>query len=102
MTHRLKRARELSGLTLGQAASRLGVSDRTLARLEEDPSLEKGYDSFLSVDMAKVYGCSLEWLRGEPVKPPEEVVALLQPRDGLSVKESQALLELFTSMSRRT
>lgn len=61
---RLRRARELAGLTIARAAERIGFHRGTVRNLEagdfdpEPTELDR---------MASVYGVSLEWLRGDDV-----------------------------------
>lgn len=61
MTHRLTRARDRAGLSLGQAAKLLDLTRGELEDMEAEPTL-------LADDAARfaeVYGVNVEWLMGE-------------------------------------
>lgn len=72
---RLRATREGAGLSLGQASRLLGVEVVWLSEQEtQDPSATP--EQFAT--MAKVYGCSVAWLRGETAELSAENEALLK------------------------
>ncbi len=60
---RIAKGRELSGLSISQAAKLLGLSETRLAYFEQRKT--KPSPAVLK-DMANVYGVSLPWLTGSP------------------------------------
>ena len=60
---RIVKGRELSGLSIAQAAKLLGLSETRLAYFEQRKT--KPSPAVLK-DMANVYGVSLPWLTGSP------------------------------------
>lgn len=72
--NRLRRARETAGLSIGQAATRLGVMREALERIE-DPTREPPADGV--VEMAALYGVSVEWLIGAtPLRDYDAIAAM--------------------------
>lgn len=67
---RYRRARELAGLSLGQAARLLGIGIVDVIELEsatDTPAIQ----TIPAQHVASMYGVSLAWLEGaEPVLPP--------------------------------
>jgi transcriptional regulator with XRE-family HTH domain len=98
---RYRRARELSGLSIGQAADRMGWTSgaRTLRRIEEG---KQKPISEVERRMADVYGCSLEWLRGAHVELSSDVKALLDHVGEMSFADRDALEEALKSIGTRT
>ncbi len=97
MTPRYRRARELAGLSLGQAAKLLDVdlvwlSSVELEQIQPDLDWQRR--------MAEVYGCSLAWLQGNDPEIPESTRKMLRESD-LSPTERDALLELVGSIWTR-
>lgn len=101
-TPRYRRARELAGLSIAQAARMIGTGACELANMEihaTDPILRATAD--IEHRMADLYGCSLAWLRGEPVELSTSVRELLSHADKLSFADRDALDELLRSMGRK-
>ncbi len=97
MTPRYRRARELSGLSLKQAAKRLCTDPLTLAFMEIGRKTVS--DSRQRV-MARLYGCSLAWLQGAEPEIPESTCKMLREAD-ISPKERDDLMELLGSMGHK-
>lgn len=94
---RLRRARELAGLSIGQAAKLLGWSQGPLVLMEKghghppDPG-ELGR-------LASLYGVSVEWLRGDEVQLSDDHRMLVGEieHDG----DRARVAELLASLPRR-
>jgi transcriptional regulator with XRE-family HTH domain len=94
MAERVRRAREMAGLSLGQAARVLGCLRQTVADFEAGYSTPQ--PSHLQ-QMADVYRVSLAWLRGDDVKFPEATVRWLAQAP-ISDEDRDRLLELLTAL----
>lgn len=94
IVHRCARARELAGLTLKQAARLLGWAPEPLE------AIESGAWHLTSKDdhrrMCDIYGCSLEWLRGDHIEPPADLVKALRDK-GVEGRDRDTVLE-FAAM----
>lgn len=109
---RYRRARELAGMSVAQAARAVGVPDLVLISLEvnmSDPAVVAragippvaspvGVD-VLEKAMAAVYACSLSWMRGGEPQIPERVTQVLRDHD-LPFAARDALLEAIGSLPR--
>jgi transcriptional regulator with XRE-family HTH domain len=89
---RYRRARELAGLSLPQAAQRIGVTEHFLGAVEGG-AVDATHRH--RVVMAELYGCTLPWLCGEPVELPARVTDRL--RD-LPFADRDAISEVIASM----
>lgn len=101
MTPRYRRARELAGLTLAQAARLLGTGACDLSNMEihaADPILRPTAE--MECRMADVYGCSLIWLQCADPDIPESTRKMLREAD-LNPTERDGLLELLGSIGPR-
>lgn len=91
---RYARARELAGLSLRQAARLLGWAPEPLE------AIESGAWHLLSEDdqrrMCDVYGCSIEWIRGDQIDPPADLVRALRDK-GVEGHDRDVVLE-FSAM----
>lgn len=76
---RLTRAREMAGLSIGQAAKRLGWARGPLHAMEIGAGHSPSDDDLRR--LAELYGVSVEWLRGEAVELPESTRQLLREVD---------------------
>lgn len=98
---RYRRARELAGLTLAQAARLLGTGACDLSNMEinaADPILRATPE--MERLMVDVYGCSLAWLQGAEPEVPESTREMLRDAD-LNPTERDDLLELLGSIGGR-
>ena len=87
---RIARARELAGLSEGQAARLLGVDRAWLARVEAEQ--EPPTAAFLR-DLAKLCRTSMAWLLGDAPKIPESTQRLLR-NSKLTPRDRETLLEV--------
>lgn len=95
MTPRYRRARELAGLTKGQASRLLDVdlvwlSSVELEQIQPDLDWQRR--------MAEVYGCSLAWLQGNDPEIPESTRKMLRDAD-ISDRDRDAVLEFAGMLS---
>ena len=98
MPKRFARARELAGLSVGQAARLLGVSAADLAAVEQRGEPRGEITLARLVDL---YGCSVAWITGEV---PQFDYAAADRAGGreLYFRDREAIAELLASMQRRT
>lgn len=96
---RYKRGREQAGLSIVQAARLLGWDPRALAFHEECHD-GLGLNEASLADMAKIYGCSVAWLRGDHVEPPAELVRMLRDSN-VSDHDRDVILEFAASIQGR-
>ena len=87
---RLRRAREIAGLSLGQAAAKLGWSQGPLQAMEVNAGYQPTEDDLRT--LAALYGVSAAWLRGaDPVVPAAAARLLresrIEPRDRDALEE---------------
>lgn len=96
---RRARARELAGLSVGQAARILGVKPAELRAVE----LGQVTSSALTSErLADVYGCSVAWLTGAvPRHDFSAINSILGGRE-LYSRDREAIAELLASLPRRT
>lgn len=87
---RIMRAREISGLSPGQAADLLGVDRAWLARVEAEQ--ESPTEAFLA-ELAKLCRTSVAWLLGDALKIPEPTQRLLRDST-LDPRDRETLLEV--------
>lgn len=92
---RLRRARELSGLPLAQAADLLGITVSELSSLETS-SVDPTDDQLHA--MAVRYHVSLAWLRGADPVVPEPFRKMVNASD-ISTRDREALLEFAGMLS---
>lgn len=102
-SNRLRRGRELAGLSKGQAAKYLGI-DKHQLELWELELWENSLEGcpFDLVMMADLYGCDPAWLGGvnDPVPDDHPIRELL--KDGrISFEDECKILELFESIGHR-
>lgn len=93
MRDRLRDTRKICGLTLGQVARLLAIEVVQLSDLELGRSVPTEVQL---QDMCNVYGCSLEWLRGDHIEPPADLVKALREK-GVEGRDRDAVLE-FAAM----
>lgn len=96
-TNRYARARELAGLSLGQAARILGSTRDDLAIVERD---QRPIGALTNDRLADVYGCSIEWITGQV--PHVDLAAIDHIPGGrdLPYRDREALAELLGSLRR--
>jgi transcriptional regulator with XRE-family HTH domain len=96
---RYRRARELAGLALAQAARRLGWDTQALEEHESDHPTAARYPLSAAEKrtMADLYGCSVEWLLGADPVLSDDVRRLLRD-GGMQPAEIDRLSELLRSM----
>lgn len=97
---RYRRAREIAGLSIAQAAKLLGAGDDLLSAMERELWHPDDVTIRLLTEMAAIYGCSLEWLRGDHVELSPSVKDLLACVGELSFADRDALDEMLRSMGR--
>jgi hypothetical protein len=99
--NRLRRAREIAGLSATQAARLLGWD--TLALEEHETGHERAARYPLSdgewTKLADVYGCSVEWLQGDEMPPPPEDLIEALDRAGVEGHDRETVIE-FAQMIR--
>jgi transcriptional regulator with XRE-family HTH domain len=91
-TSRLRRARELAGLSLGQAARRLGWAQGPLGAMEIGQGTPPTETDLVA--LATLYGVSLAWLQGADPVVPDHVDRVLRDAD-IPHGERDRLLELL-------
>lgn len=98
-TNRLLRARELAGLSLGQAAKLLGWAQGPLHAMELGdgaPPTEAELGR-----LSRLYGCSIEYLRGDPLlPPPADLIAALDAK-GIEGRDRAAVIEFAQLLGGR-
>ena len=92
---RIVKGRELSGLSIAQAAKLLGLSETRLAYFEQKKT--KLSPAVLK-DMANVYGVSLSWITGAPPVIEESTRKLL--RDSELMPSDRDKIELVLGSMR--
>lgn len=96
MIDRIRTTRAGAGLSLGQASKLLGISAADLSLMELNGV--HGDDDRLPL-LAKIYGCSVRWLRGETAELSAENVALLRTCEHTGDRET--LREFMLMISTR-
>jgi hypothetical protein len=91
---RYKRAREIAGLTMGQALRQLNWQPGDNL-LEEIEALRYKPSPQLHTTLAALYGVSPAWLRGADPVVPSSVEHLLKRWSGLSDEDRASLLEVI-------
>lgn len=92
---RYRQAREQAGLTLEQAAKYLGWARGPLLAIESGVGHPPTEDE--QRHMADVYGCSMQWLRGDHVEPPADLVRALRDAE-VSDHDRDIVLEFAASI----
>jgi transcriptional regulator with XRE-family HTH domain len=97
--NRYARARELAGLSVGQAARVLGVSTAELAAVEQ---AQVPIFVLTNERLSEIYGCSVAWLTG--VAPRVDYAALDRIPGGrdLDFHDRDMLAELLATLPRRS
>ena len=95
MTSRIRRARKLAGLTMGQASRLLSIPIVDLSNLELERSIPT---LFQMKQLSDCYGCSLEWINGAETKIPDQTKQILRAAD-ITADERESLLEIIGSLS---
>lgn len=104
--NRCREAREQAGLTLGQAARRLGMGESFLHALE-DPRMEDLLEFEELSDrtkhaMAETYGVSEEWLNGEGPDRDYAAVRAMKGSEDLSFHDRDILAKFIASLPWRS
>jgi transcriptional regulator with XRE-family HTH domain len=94
---RLKKGRELSGLSVAQASKLLGL--RVIDLLEYEVGVATPTPARLK-EMANVYGCSRSWLEGTDTPVSDDTKQLLRD-DRISFSERDTLTEILSSMESK-
>lgn len=95
--NRSRRARELSGLSLGQAARKLGMPRNQLRAVEESD------DAYAVVDLSRLvelYGVNLDWMSGRSELLDYVAIKKLRGADELPFRDRDMLAELFAALPR--
>lgn len=77
LAQRYKRARELAGLSLAQAGKLLNFGEHESLEFLEACADRRVHED-RELQMAKVYGCAVEWLRGDEIPVPEALLRQLR------------------------
>jgi transcriptional regulator with XRE-family HTH domain len=93
---RLRRGRELSGLSGVQAAKLLGIRSQKIGQYEVGEVVPAAK---MLKDMANVYGCSRAWLEGQDVAVSDSTKQLLRD-DRISFSDRDAIEEILSSMEK--
>lgn len=93
--NRSRRARVSAGLSLGQAARRLGVTHDQLAAVEEQDAVYAGADSS---QLATLYGVNLDWLSGRSELCDYAALKKVRGADELPFHDRDILAELYASL----
>ena len=94
--NRSRRARVSAGLSIGQAARRLGVTADQLRAVEEHDAVYAGADP---TGLAELYGVNLDWLSGRSELRDYEALKNLRG-DELPFHDRDMLAELYASRPR--
>ena len=95
--NRSRRARESSGLSLGQAARKLGVPCDQLRSVEEN---DMAYAEADLPRLAELYGVNLDWMSGRTELCDYAAVKKVRGADELPFRDRDMLAELFASLPR--
>ena len=95
--NRCARARVSAGLSVGQAARRLGVTVEWIGRIEASDVF---YADACPARLADLYGVNLEWLSGRCDLRDDAAIRRLDGADKLSIGDRDMLAELFASRPR--
>jgi transcriptional regulator with XRE-family HTH domain len=95
---RIRRARELAGLTLEQASRMIGLGTETISNIEIGNT--EVSDEWMG-RIAAAYRMSLEWLRGDPVVIPDSVTKMLGEAN-ISQRDRDVVLEFAGMLGART
>lgn len=100
---RYRRARELAGLSLGQAAKLLGITRDSLVIIEACPRAQSPTVNVAA--MADVYGVNVEWLTGEREQydfaAVDRMIICGVDKDGITPKDRETLAEFAASIPRK-
>ena len=96
--HRCRRARELAGLSLGQAARKLGVTIAELTSAE----LTGPWGNCGAGRLADLYGVSVAWLIGETALRDYAAVDRIPGGRELPFHDRDAIAELLAALPMRT
>ena len=97
--NRSRRARKSAGLSLGQAARKLGVTIDHLRRVEQN---DAAYVDADPARLAELYGVNLDWLGGRSELCDYAAVKKVRGADELPFRDRDMLAELFASLPRRS
>lgn len=92
-------ARERAGLTVGQAARRLGMATETITRIETD---DAAYAAADRAKLASIYGVNVEWMDGTRQERDYASIDAMRGADKLTPHDRDALAEFAASMQRTT
>lgn len=97
--NRCQRARESAGLSVGQAARRLGVP------VDQVKSVEESDAAFAVADharLADLYGVNLDWLAGRSDQCDYVALKRIDGADELYFADREQLAELLASLPRQS
>lgn len=94
-TTRVRRGRELAGLTMGQASRLLGITLTSLSDLEMGRSTPNERELEL---LADCYGCSLAWLAGLREAQVSDATKDVLRSANITSDEREDLIELLGSI----
>jgi transcriptional regulator with XRE-family HTH domain len=96
--NRSRLARERAGLSIGQAARRLGMSASTVESIEASDQVYAVADRS---KLADVYGVNIEWLDGTREHRDYAAVDGIAGADRLTAHDRDVVAEFAASMQRR-
>ena len=95
---RCTRARESAGLSLGQAASRLGMDRADLMAIEQDADRTSEAAPSMLPALAELYGVSLAWLRDGTRTPISEDIVRALDDASLYDTDRQYIIQLLETL----
>lgn len=96
--NRSRRARKSVGLSLGQAARKLGMTIDQLRRVEQN---DAAYVDADPARLAELYGVNLDWLGGRSELRDHVAIKKVCGADELPFRDRDMLAELFASLPRQ-
>lgn len=96
--NRAARARALAGLSVGQAARRIGCAHAVLAAVEASDAAFAACDH---AALAALYGVSPAWLAGEVEQHDYAAVRRMPGGSDLAFADRDAIAELIAAQQRR-
>jgi len=93
------RARKNAGLSLKQAARKLGMSIDQLRGVEQN---DAAYANASPALLAELYGVNLDWLGGNSERRDHAALKKVSGADELPFRDRDMLAELFASLPRQS
>lgn len=96
--NRARLARERAGLTIGQAATLLGIEKQHLVIVEE---LDPAQADFDFTKLAELYQCRIEWITGEVEQHDYARLDALPGADRLTPHDRKVIAEFIAMIPRK-